>query len=735
MKSKIAFWISVTITLILLFFGIFIIFQEKTKIYNFVPSNIHQSVRYPKNVTYNILKGKEVDFEFDAKYNNLGETQFLFDGNERTNTDVIIFGIREKGSGNWYYQNSYSTAKIASGQFYTFGFPLISNSKGKTYELKIFSTNGSVHNSISLSKTVKEYQAIYNFPLSFLKQNKNFISVFLFQKVENYLASIYFSDLIFLTFWLAASAILTFSAVAFVEKLSGFAKFKLYFKNTITKNYSILLLIFLYILSHIQFLSYSQYWDAEFYYNVIVSVSKHIGDSVHFFQNFNILGHPSMGYTTLLAISQNIQNDNVYLLNIENLILAVLAIFAFYKIFLFFFKDRKLEAILTTAIFAFNPLFYATSISLNLDFPVLVFEVLAVYSFLYKKNLSFVIWSILLIFSKETGFLIYGSFIGGYLLISEIKRLVAHKNKFDYKKYLVFIIPVFLFVLYLFSNHWKLWSNQGPSDISTSASFVWNNNEVFSFGINSINIYTRLVQMFVMNFGWLLSLVVLASLIKSLLLREDILEKMSGENKDFIRMFIFVMLIFTTFNLIYIVMPFSRYVVENVFFFSIISYVSLNYLIPKSKKWRIVILLIVSSLFVIQTFKAIDPSVNVLYGNKHMSENISSLFFGMADGLVYNAQFAYLDKLSDLIIKETKGDYLIRDDANEYFFKNIPFQTRVSDITKIQNPKPDKIVYVHFPWFSDWDTDLNKLRKYYNVSYIKTLKFAGYTAELYSLEK
>jgi hypothetical protein len=166
MKSKIAFWISVTVTLALLFFGIFTVFQEKVRIYNFTKSNIHQSIRYSDNVTYNILKDKEVDFEFKAKYDNMGEIQFLFDGDARTNTDVIIFYINEKGANDWYYQNPYDTSKMASGQFYTFGFPVLSDSKGKTYELKIFSTKGEPDHSVSLSKTVKEYHAIYNFPLS-----------------------------------------------------------------------------------------------------------------------------------------------------------------------------------------------------------------------------------------------------------------------------------------------------------------------------------------------------------------------------------------------------------------------------------------------------------------------------------------------------------------------------------------------------------------------------------------
>ena len=86
-------------------------------------------------------------------------------------------------------------------------------------------------------------------------------------------------------------------------------------------------------------------------------------------------------------------------------------------------------------------------------------------------------------------------------------------------------------------------------------------------------------------------------------------------------------------------------------------------------------------------------------------------------------------------MKETKDAYLVRDNANVYFFKDILFGVRVDDIEAIQNNNYPNIIFVHFPWFSDANEDLAKLNKYYNVSYIKSLEVAGYIAELYRLEK
>lgn len=737
MKSKIAFLISLIIATAFLVLGISAVFQEKAKTDNLTLSNLYQPVNYENNLAGNdILKGGAVNFEFKAKYNNLGQIQFLFDNHNRINSDVLIFYIKEKGSNNWYSQNYHDTSKMDIGQFYPFGFLPIKDSKDKTYEVRIVSRDGIPGNSVSLSGTVNQYQLVYYFPLSFLKQNVRFVPLFMYQKLENYVALLNIDDLIFLTLCLVASVIVIFPVISFVRRFSSFTKFELYLKNVLIQNCGIFLLIFFYALSHIQFLTYSQYWDAKLYYSAIVNASTKLPDLSHFLQNINIWGHASMGYVTLMGISQLIQNNNVYLLNTENLILAMCAIWAFYKIFLFFFNNRKLEAILTTAIFAFNPLFYATSISLSLDFPVLVFEVLAFSAFLYKKYFSFFFWSVLLIFSKETGLLIYGSFIAGYFLLYEVKRLFSGFLKFDYKKYIIFIIPMFLFGLFLFSNHWQFWTaRQSFLDISGSPSFIWNDNGLFGFGINSTNIAARTVQMFIMNFSWLFSLIVLASVVKCQIFGEDLLRNLSDKKKDLVRIFTFVMIIFIIFNFIYIVMSFSRYVVENVFFFTIISYVCLDYLFFRSKKLRTIILLVIAVLFIIQTFKALDPSVQILYGTRDTTKDSPSALWGAADGLVYNAQFAYIDKLSEMIINNSRGSFLIRQDLDVYFFEKISFQAKVSDIARMQNIKTANIIYVYVPWFSDRETDLDKLKKYYNVKYFKTLSVGGYYAELYRLEK
>lgn len=734
-KSVISWIIPSLVALIFMCLGIYGLLNGKTIMFNLENSNLYQSILYDRGtIGAEILRDDPLKFEFKANFNNLGEVQFLLDNRNMTTPDMITFRIREKGSDNWYSENSYDTSTMKAGYYYPFGFPFIKNSKGKTYEIEITSVNGSIGNSLLLENTTNFYQAIYNFPLSYLRQNKEFIPTFVYWKAVNYLSLLNFKDLLFLTIWLLMSIGIARRIKQIFREFRGLRKDKLSIINIILRNGGILLLLIVYVLSHIQFLSYSQYWDADVVYGVVRSSTGKFFDFVHFIDNFNVTGHPSVAYTSLMSISQDISYNSHYLLNIENLVLAVLAIWAFYKIFLYLFGNRKLEATLVTSVFAFNPLFYATSINLNFDFPVLVFGILALYSFLYKKPFMLIFWSILMVFSKETGLFLYGTFVGISFLVFDLRKVMSGVEKINFKKYAVFIIPIFLYVLYLACNSWQLWSNQGCTSIVGPNSIVWSNGK-FCFSIDTGNIVVRIVELFIMNFNWILSLIITIACIKSFVCKRDLFDSLTIEKRRLVIAFMFTMLIFILFNFFYIVMPFPRYVVENTFFLIILSYICLNYLTLGHYKLKITLLTLLVILFSVQTFKDIDPSIKIIFGRREMAQNETSPFFGMADGLVYNAQFAYLDKLSDLILKETRGSILVGQDWNGYFFKNIPFEVRVKNINELKNPDLKRVIYVYFPWFSKKENDFSLINKYYSIKYIDTVSAGGYYAELYLLTK
>lgn len=442
-----------------------------------------------------------------------------------------------------------------------------------------------------------------------------------------------------------------------------------------------------------------------------------------------------MGYAGLASISQYIDYDNVVLLNIENVILAILAIWGFYRIVNYFFPNKKFENILVTGIFAFNPLFYATSISFNLDFGVLVFEVLVIEALIYQKYLWFCIWSIILIFSKEVGILIYLSLFSGYLTLFVLKRWWKKRFNIDKTRVLAWLAPLIIFGLYFYYTKGNIWSNTAAANMGNKNSFIWNDNGLFTFGLSSGNIEARLFQIFVMNFAWIITSVILASWLKAQIFGETVFKRLSNVRIDLARIISFVFFVFVVFNIISIVMPFSRYVVAGTFFLTLVSYFSLSSLFEKHPVFPKLILITYFILSFIQVFKAIDPSPYLIFGKNYLGNNPSSPIFGHHDGLVYNSQFVFVDRLSKMIKDDSKdGNPIIFDEGATYFFKDINYVGTVEKLGELKKEGWQNLRYVYLPWFTSRENRLNIISKYYKIKGNKKLEYKGYYVELFDLE-
>lgn len=78
---------------------------------------------------------------FISKSDNLGIVAIRFNNHNRVNHGQIEFRIKEAGSKTWYYKNTYNTDQFRLEADFTFGFPLIENSKNKKYEIEIQPTH------------------------------------------------------------------------------------------------------------------------------------------------------------------------------------------------------------------------------------------------------------------------------------------------------------------------------------------------------------------------------------------------------------------------------------------------------------------------------------------------------------------------------------------------------------------------------------------------------------------
>lgn len=109
-----------------------------------------------------ILRDQSAVFEVPAVISNLGIILVRFNTFGMISTDEVLFRIKELGQTNWYYQHTYKVDQFQPNQHFTFGFPPISDSSGKTYHIELISKRGTATDSVAVSSiepiVVSSYQ-------------------------------------------------------------------------------------------------------------------------------------------------------------------------------------------------------------------------------------------------------------------------------------------------------------------------------------------------------------------------------------------------------------------------------------------------------------------------------------------------------------------------------------------------------------------------------------------------
>lgn len=147
-----------------------------------------------------ILKGEIVSGEFQARENNLGivSVKFkLFDRPRFKDEDTLLFRIKEKGARDWYHQNSYMDGLMYEVPIFPFGFPLISDSRDKTYYFEIESLRGNENNSVAVSNKGQIIFSKYYVPKDVLLSSSDEFASYITRK---FVSSLLTTDLRFSSF-------------------------------------------------------------------------------------------------------------------------------------------------------------------------------------------------------------------------------------------------------------------------------------------------------------------------------------------------------------------------------------------------------------------------------------------------------------------------------------------------------------------------------------------------------
>lgn len=181
----------------LLLFGIWFLLTMWTIIiydHSFLIISYDHSAGNFTKITHNqLLKGQALTGTFVAPEDNLGIVAMRFKSFQRipyNEEDTLVFRIKEKGQKNWYYQNTYRSGLTYDVPFLPFGFPIISNSQGKTYQFELQSLHGNNINGVVLSTRQPFLVSKYKADKTTLLHDPHAMLTFIYKKITNSLQTI-----------------------------------------------------------------------------------------------------------------------------------------------------------------------------------------------------------------------------------------------------------------------------------------------------------------------------------------------------------------------------------------------------------------------------------------------------------------------------------------------------------------------------------------------------------------
>lgn len=132
-----------------------------------------------------LIKGDIIKGTFVSKYDGIGQLAVRFNNNYHDSEDILTFRIKERGTDDWFYQAQYKTDQFLPHRLFPFGFPTISNSKGKVFDFELESLRGIQSRGISLDSQNPTFTVKAIYTKNNLLENKNALLYFIFHKLLN----------------------------------------------------------------------------------------------------------------------------------------------------------------------------------------------------------------------------------------------------------------------------------------------------------------------------------------------------------------------------------------------------------------------------------------------------------------------------------------------------------------------------------------------------------------------
>ena len=451
--------------------------------------------------------------------------------------------------------------------------------------------------------------------------------------------------------------------------------------------------------------------DATYYATGVNSFTKIFDFSLNQLSHANICGHITLGYTVLSSIGHFLIPEAYIGIKLIQLILAIAVIVTVWKLINRLKPEASLlSTTLLIAMVAFSQWLFGMISDTTVDYVMMCSAVFFIY-FLYREyNELSILCAMLLVTTKEPGVVVlFGIWVANYIY-SYIKRkdvnnyLLRAVKCFSIKKWCVCLIPPTFFLLIYFLQNNTGWIGQEAMTMMAADGTKYN---FYCFAVVPSHIWSALKLLFVANFRWAISLLIIIFVIirvkKAISYSEDTIGVLVSLVGGFVA--------FMGFALSYVSQEYSRYY-ATAFMYMLLILVLLWLDIPNGVFNRILMIGGVVLLFT-ENYITIDlPSL--LICNRMSSQPFHYMYRTdtiddghiIGDTSKYNKQSFYLSKLyeKELVrIGYEQGDVIVfpkfddwSDHIDEWCFMGIESDNQAAvywnrSIHRLQNTSEDSI--------------------------------------------
>ena len=468
--------------------------------------------------------------------------------------------------------------------------------------------------------------------------------------------------------------------------------------------------------------------------------------------------HSAFAHMFIFSLIQRIDLGNTKLIYTANILIGIAGILSMRALLTHLFGERLSPINLTLLTFSFglSPIYIVHAIQPSLDYTLPIFLVMLLLFLFQKRLILAAAVGILMVFTKESGFMLYGASVFLYLTLGVIKDPNQLKDK---RRLLgeicILMVPIVLFIIYMLLVPATQIGDSWIDGIIT----------MFRFYLLDKVILAQLISVLVINFAWIMSVFILIGISSQLVGylggRKNNNRLNTGFKSRYDQLYFYILFVAVIYFLTRI--PFvnnPRYMLPVlplliiIFAASLLSVVRKQYLITG-------ILAILLILLTLSSFRTVDPVSKAAMGTfrfgSHKILQMTSYdqpfhAYGK-DQLVYNFEFTNLHYITEKIFKEYGWQKVYAAAPGTAWGSNLNtfdtaagrraiFGKDVKTISFIYSnliwegaARPREIYYISYPNYDRFginERERARISRIYDLTDKRTFDNGGYSIDVYN---